>query len=328
MLDVTEPPYQEQAALFESSQVIVAPMRLGGQMVGLVIFHLSKFAQAFTDQQIALAEATAQLVGLVVERERLFGEREEARASALAERETARQMSEFLSLIGHELRNPLTSMKGQIQLTQRQMARQPTLEDALPGSMTDLLQRLRSPVWQLERLISDLMEAAQLQRGQFTLAMRPCDLVTVVSDAVEALRAGWPDREVELRLPEREVMVRADAARVGQVVTNYLTNALKYTPPGSPVAVVLGVEAGQAWVEVRDQGPGIPLEDQAHLWEQFRQGKGADAQRGTAGGLGLGLYLCKQLIERQGGQVGLESLPGVGSTFWLRLPLCPEAPAR
>jgi signal transduction histidine kinase len=112
--------------------------------------------------------------------------------------------------------------------------------------------------------------------------------------------------------------VRADAERVGQVVTNYLTNALKYAPPESPI---LGVEAGQARVEVYDQGPGISLEEQVHIWEQFRRGKRADAQSSTAGGLGLGLYLCKHLIERQGGQVGLESLSGVGTTFWFRLPL-------
>jgi len=322
VVDVTEPPYQEQTALFEVSQIIAAPMQLGGQMIGMVIFHPSKLTQTFTEQQIALAGATAQLVGLVVEREGLLREREEARASALAERETARQMSDFLSLIGHELRNPLTNMKGQVQLAQRQMTRLMASEDALTGVMADMLQRLRSPVWQLERLISDLMEAAQLQRGQFTLAVRPCDLAAVVSDAVEAQRTAWPERAMELRLPElEEVVVRADAERVGQVVSNYLTNALKYTPPDSPIAVTLGVEAGQAWVEVRDHGPGIPPEEQAHLWEQFRRGKGADAQSGSAGGLGLGLYLCKQLIERQGGQVGMESLPRAGATFWFRLPL-------
>jgi signal transduction histidine kinase len=174
----------------------------------------------------------------------------------------------------------------------------------------------------LERLINDLLEAAHLQRGQFTLEVRHLDLAQVASDAVEAQRAVWPERVLGLQVPEgEEVVVRADAERVGQVVTNYLTNALKYSPPDSPVAVILSVEADWGRIEVRDQGPGIPLEEQASIWEQFRRGKGADAQSGKAGGLGLGLYLCKQLIERQGGQVGLESQPGAGSTFWLRLPL-------
>jgi PAS domain S-box-containing protein len=332
VMDVTQPPYQEQSAPFEVRQAIVAPMLLRGQLIGIVVFNPDKTERAFTEQQIALAGATAQLVGLVVERKRLLSERGEARARALAEHETARQMSDFLSLIGHELRNPLTSLKGQVQLTQRKVARLLVSEDALPdtradippprlGPLEDMLQRLRSPIWQLERLISDLVEAAQLQRGQFTLQMRPCDLAAVVRDAVEAQRAAWPEREVGLWLPRGEaVVVHADAERVGQVVTNYLTNALKYSPPESPVAVTLGVEEGMAYLEVRDYGPGIPLEEQPQIWEQFRRGQGADAQSSTAGGLGLGLYLCKQLIERQGGQVGLESQPGAGSTFWLRLP--------
>jgi signal transduction histidine kinase len=191
--------------------------------------------------------------------------------------------------------------------------------------MAEMLQRLRPPVWQLERFMSDLVEAAQLQRGQFTLAVRPCDLAQVVREVVEAQRAAGPERVLDLQMPEREeVMVRADAERVGQVVTNYLTNALKYTPPDSLVTVILGAEAGQARLSVRDQGPGIPLEEQAQIWEQFRRGRGAAAQSSATEGLGLGLYLCKQLIERQGGQVGLESLPGAGSTFWFRLPLAAE----
>jgi PAS domain S-box-containing protein len=333
VLDVTETPYQEQAALFGARQALVAPMRLGGQLMGMVVFNPGQSTRTFTEQQIALASATAQLVGLVVERERLFRQREEARASALAERETTRQMSVFLSLIGHELRTPLTSLKGQVQLTQRQLARLLSAQGELPGAVADslptrlapveeMLQRLRLPLWQLERLISDLVGAAQLQRGQFTLTMRPCDLALVVKEAVEAQRTVWPERVLDLRLPEGEgVEVHADAERVGQVVTNYLTNALKYTPPHSPIAVILSIEADQARLEVCDHGPGIPLQEQTQIWEQFRRGQGADAQSGTAGGLGLGLYLCKQLIERQGGQVGLESQVGTGSTFWFHLPL-------
>jgi signal transduction histidine kinase len=131
---------------------------------------------------------------------------------------------------------------------------------------------------------------------------------------------------LDLQVPEgEEVAVRADAERVWQVVTNYLTNACKYTPPEGPIAIVLSVEAGQALLSVRDRGPGIPPEEQPQIWEQFRRGRGVEARSGAAGGLGLGLYLCKQLIERQGGEVGLESLPGDGSTFWFRLPWTPAS---
>jgi signal transduction histidine kinase/integral membrane sensor domain MASE1 len=310
------------------------PRALAGDLMAGEQAMMDLRSRAFDGRELELTVSAAplrdsdgQLVGSVcvfrdqAERNHLAREREEARASALAERETARQMSTFLSLIGHELRNPLTSLKGQIQLAQRQLLRLEAAEDALPGTMTEMLQRLSTPAWQLERLISDLVEAAQLQRGQFTLAVRPCDLAHVIREVVEAQRAAWPERVLDLRVPEgEEVVVLADAERVGQVVINYLTNACKYSPPGSPITIILGVEAGQAHLAVRDQGPSIPLEEQSQIWEQFRRGRGVDARSGRKGGLGLGLYLCKELIERQGGQVGLESFPGDGSTFWFRLP--------
>jgi len=347
-LDVAPPEYaqmslHERMALFAARDEQGRPLALnegplpralaGDLMAGERVMDLRSRALDGRELELnvsaaPLRDGDGQLVGIVcvfrdqTERNQLAREREEAQTRALAERETSRQMSDFLSLIGHELRSPLTSLKGQIQLAQRQMMHQQGSDAALPGTITDMLQRLRLPVGQLERLIGDLVEAAQLQRGQFTLAMRPCDLMQVVRDAVEAQRGAWPERAIDLWLPEgEEVVVRADAERVGQVLTNYLTNALKYTPPNRPITIILGVEAGQAHLAVRDQGPGIPLEEQAHIWEQFRRGQGADSQSGNAGGLGLGLYLCKELIERQGGQVGLESEIGAGSTFWFCLPL-------
>ncbi|HEY7122354.1 MAG TPA: HAMP domain-containing sensor histidine kinase [Ktedonobacterales bacterium] len=162
-------------------------------------------------------------------------------------------MRDFLSLIGHELRNPLTSLKGQIQLVQRQVLRHEAAQDAVPGTMEEMLRRLRSPALQLERFISDLVEAAQLQRGQFRLAMRPCDLAQVVREVVEAQRPAWAERVLDLQVPEgEEVVVCSDAERVGQVVTNYLTNAFKYSQPDNPVTVTLGVETHLARLAVRD----------------------------------------------------------------------------
>jgi len=117
--------------------------------------------------------------------------------------------------------------------------------------------------------------------------------------------------------------VVVDADRLGQVVTNYLTNALKYSPTYRPVAVGLDIEEKWAQVWVRDEGPGLPPEEQEAIWERFHRVKGIEVQSGSGIGLGLGLYICRTIIERHQGQIGVESAPGQGSTFWFTVPLAP-----
>ncbi len=153
----------------------------------------------------------------------------------------------------------------------------------------------------------------------------PADLGAVVREAVRELRLAQPGRALTLTLPpgEAPVIVEADGDRIGQVVTNYLRNALKYSPESAPVAGRLervDTEGGVARVAVRDEGPGLEPEQQAHVWERFHRVPGIEAQ--SAGvGLGLGLYISKTIIERHGGAVREESAPGQGSTFWFTLPL-------
>ena len=109
--------------------------------------------------------------------------------------------------------------------------------------------------------------------------------------------------------------------RIGQVVTNYLTNALKYSPPDRPVEVGVQEAQQQGYVWVRDQGPGIASEEQGHLWERFHRVAGVEVLSGSGIGLGLGLHISKTIIDHHHGHVGVESQPGQGSTFWFTLPL-------
>ncbi len=121
-------------------------------------------------------------------------------------------------------------------------------------------------------------------------------------------------------------MVDIDADRIGQVVTNYVSNALKYSAPDRPVAVSLRVANGEATVRVRDEGPGLTPEQQQHIWDRYRRVQGVaiqDNAQGAGGGLGLGLYISRGIIEQHGGRVGVESAPSQGSTFWFTLPLEP-----
>jgi signal transduction histidine kinase len=157
--------------------------------------------------------------------------------------------------------------------------------------------------------------------------MRPetCDLLDIVRESVEGQRAAWPDRSLSITLPRRtRLPLVADADRIGQVVTNYVTNALKYSEPDRTVTVRVSAAKGQARVEVRDEGPGLTPEQQTRLFERFYRVPGIEQRSGSGVGLGLGLHICKTIIERHDGHVGVESAPGKGSVFWFTLPLADE----
>jgi signal transduction histidine kinase len=127
---------------------------------------------------------------------------------------------------------------------------------------------------------------------------------------------------ITLHLPRRTpLMLLADADRIGQVITNFLTNALKYSPEDQPVAVQVRTHGATVRVEVRDHGPGIAAEYHARLWERFFRVPGINHQSGSGLGLGLGLHICQTIIERHHGTVGVTSAPGKGSAFWFTLPL-------
>ncbi len=276
------------------------------------------------------------LLGLVIVRQgitllenaRLRRERQAALASELALRETNRQMETFLGMASHELKTPLTSIIMGLQLIQRRI-RYPRL----PASGADqrgsvfmtsqaALEMVQQQAERLNRLVNDLLDISRIRAGSLGLTFQRADLAEIASLAVAEQRQLTPKRTILLRLPNgKPVPVWGDAERIGQVVTNYLTNAHKYSPEDRPIEVGVQMEGHQGRVWVRDQGPGIRPGEQARIWERFHQTPGLEVQSGSGIGLGLGLYISKTIIERHHGQVGVESVPGQGATFWFTLPL-------
>jgi PAS domain S-box-containing protein len=304
---------------------VLVPMRVGETLVGVLRIDGSAQEEEQPDSgRQALIMAVARLGALVLERERLLRERAQAQANELALRETQAQMETFLGIAGHELKNPLTSIKLSLQLTERHIhraARQESGAARNPALFLEQVVRAGNQANRLERLVNELLDASRVQAGKLDFHLEPTDLAAIVGEAVEEQRQANPDRALTLHLPpDRAVPVVADADRIGQVVTNYLTNALKYSPADCPVAVGLDVEKEQTRVWVRDEGPGLPPEEQERIWERFHRARGIEVQSGTGVGLGLGLHICRTIIERHHGQVGVESAPGQGSTFWFTLP--------
>jgi signal transduction histidine kinase len=239
------------------------------------------------------------------------------------------QMDTFLAVASHELKTPLTSLLLGLQLAQRragvlQAGETEALEESVSRfePLNDALELTIHQGARLDRLVNDLLDVSRIQAGRLELRKEPADLAAVVCEAVEEQREVAPGRKIYLELPSTPLPpLFIDPGRIGQVVTNYLTNALKYSAEDCEVGV--GLEAKESWarVWVRDKGPGIPLAAQEHIWDRFHRVAGIEVQSGTGVGLGLGLHISRTMIEEHGGQVGLESAPGQGSTFWFTLPL-------
>jgi PAS domain S-box-containing protein len=236
-----------------------------------------------------------------------------------------RRKQEFLSMVSHELRTPLTSIMGFIDLALlcSELFPRPLSPEAekLLGKMETGLKRATRQVEVETRLVEELLEVTRLEMHKFELSLQQENLVTIVQETVANQQQAARTRQIELVLPPDELVpVIADAGRVGQVLTNYLSNALKFAPVDQVVSVHLEVEASSARVLVRDQGPGLTPEQQPRVWERFYQ-VAAPGRQGPDGGLGLGLAIAKAIVEQHQGQVGVESAPGHGATFWFTLPI-------
>lgn len=207
----------------------------------------------------------------------------------------------------------------------RLLARPETLNDEQQRALEEVLTMLGRSQQQMraqKRLIDDLLDLSHVQQGTLELHQELCDLLAVVCETVQNHQAAYPSRLIELDLPSQdEVLVYGDRDRLGQVLSNYLSNALKFAPVERPIRAGMRLQAETARVWVRDEEPGLSPEQQAHIWERYVQVSETPVQGGWKAGLGLGLFICRQLILRQHGEVGVENTPGRGATFWFSLPI-------
>jgi len=228
------------------------------------------------------------------------------------QKEAVKRKDEFISIASHELKTPLTTIKAYVQLLDRSIsAEEPTRM---------YVERALVQVKKLDNLIVDLLDLSKIESGKLKFNKKPFSFESVLSDAVEMIRQTYPAYTI-VRKGTADVELYGDETRIEQVIINYLTNAVKYSPDHKEVQIEAGVQpGGQVYVRVKDYGIGIRKDHQSDIFSKFyRVEESADRFQG----LGIGLYICAEIIRRHEGQYGVESEPGQGSTFYFTVPVQP-----
>lgn len=270
--------------------------------------HTRQLRRQVQEQQLALKLHAGSLEGLVQRRTRELVE-----ANAVKDK--------FLSIVSHELKMPLSNLKGMTQMLQRQL--ESNVEpDLMHRGLTDMERSLD----RTEVLVQDLLDTSLMETNMFTLHRTRCNLVELCLQLLNEYTAGaGPDLTFDYL--GNPIEVEVDCDRISQVLINLFSNARKYSPKGSPITVTLQQSGYEATVSVRDMGVGVPEEAIPHIFDQFYRAPGIEVQNGSRPGLGLGLYISRKIIERHGGRIEVHSIPDGGSVFSIILPIYvdPEA---
>lgn len=288
-----------------SHATAVLPMSVGTNVLGALAFsypHARAFSHEDKEFMIAFARQSAQ----ALHRSQLF----ENSRLAIQTRD------EFLSIASHELKTPLTPLKLQLQSLIRQINKSPN-EEIHPDKINKIVESSDKQISRLAHLIEDLLDVSRISAGKLTLNKEKLNLAEMVDDVVKHYRAQLKEVLEDIQIQgNSHIDIYADKVRLEQVLINLLTNAGKYAP-GKPVIITLSTANNYAHLQVADQGPGISEIDQSRVFDRFERVR----ERGNIGGLGLGLYISKQIVEAHGGKISVKSKPGSGATFLVEIPL-------
>lgn len=303
---------------------------LGGPLVVyLVLGWVRRLVVAYESTSNALADVNRDLEGIVVERTadlRATGEELAARNAELAHanedlRQVDRLKSEFVSLVSHQLRAPLTNISGALELITADAA-------VLPASDQRSLSILSQESQRLSHLIQTILDVSRLETGRLTVRLGPVALEPILARAVAAAFQAQAERPRILDLPPGLPPAWGDEMLIEEVTRNLLDNALRYSPPGSAISITAAASDGRLEVSVADHGPGIAPAERENIFRSFYRVGDPEA---TPGGYGLGLYFADKLIRAQGGDIRVESpawpnADAPGARFVFSLPVAAEAP--
>jgi PAS domain S-box-containing protein len=280
------------------------PMRYRGGVLGTLTLVADSSGRRYGADDLALAEELAQRAAIAVDNARLYDEALNA----------IRLRDQFLAIASHELKTPLTALLGQAQLLERRLRREHGADERHLHSIGVVVGQAN----RLNKMVTGLLDISRIEQGALSIDLAPLDLCELARQVVEEIQPTLSLHTIVLDTAGA-LLIEGDALRLEQVFQNLIGNAVKYSPEGGEVRVRVAARDGLAVLEVADQGIGIPDDALPRLFQRFFRAKNADPRR--ISGVGIGLYVVKEIVELHGGQVAVASHEGQGSTFTVALPL-------
>ncbi len=292
------------------ASVLILPLRTRREILGALLIAANDPERRMTDDKLPLAELLAERAALAIENSKLYTEQVDARRKV---EDLSRLKDEFLSIASHELRTPVTSIKGYTQLA-KTLIRENDL-----GTSEEYLDIALDQIDRMSRLILELLDVSRIETGRLEIRREAINWPAFVRDVVQRHHTAVSDRHFHLEVPDHARVVSGDRDRLEQVLGNLLENAVKYSPERSDIFVELEDKGDEVVTSVRDRGIGIPVDELGQVFERFHRGRQVSST--NYGGLGLGLYITKQIVERHGGSIWVESKEGQGTAFHFSLPV-------
>jgi len=284
---------------------ISVPLEARGRILGALTIAMSESDRRYASADLALAEDLAHRIAAAIDNAQLYR----------AAQDSIRMRDIFLSVAAHELRTPLTSLLGYTQLVERRAGHASTISDR----DRQALRVVADQATRLSKMVASLLDISRLQLGQLSIEPLPLDLGALAARLVEEARPLLMEHSIEYIGMRAPALISGDELRLEQAVQNLIQNAVKYSPQGGGIIVRVACDDTCASVAVTDSGIGIPPEALPQLFQRFYRAPNVDPQH--ISGLGVGLYVVKEIVELHGGTVDVRSEVGAGSTFMLSIPL-------
>jgi len=298
-------------ARFETRSLLLFPLITSNQWYGMLTIHF-RLPKSMSAEEIDYFEKVVNQAAAAIYNFHLL----EAETRARKEAEKANELKlRFLAMISHELRTPLTSIKG--------FATTLLADDVAwdPNSQRDFIETIDQEADKLTDLIEHLLDLSRLESGTLRIVPEEQPLNAIVNTAMAQLQALTREHDLVITLPEDLPSVKADPQRIAQVLANLVNNATKYSPIGTQITISASRQSEVVRVDVTDQGPGIPHEERTRVFEPFHQAETEMASPEQVKGVGLGLAICKGLVEAQGGRIWIKDQPRPGTTISFTLPI-------